>query len=245
MPLINFIESYQILMTSKILPSQLTDEEILALLDAEDELIEDELTQPFEYSNDIVPFLSNYNITPGTTQVSKKLMYKLYKAYSKQPVDPLNFTVQVSNYIQHDRDNFLLNIDQFAISKHIYQAEKTRDKTKSLGFQKHFNWFVEEAQVQKGKVWMEGFILFYVYKDFCKSRRVSPRFGYVNFHKFLKLNFEYKRIKENRSLWFKVDPKTAKFFSEEECEQIRTARTKEKRRSKEEGKQQPEETSSK
>ena len=226
----------------KILPSQLTDEEILDLLSKEDQLWDEDVAQIFDYNDDIVPFLSNYQITPGTTPVSKKLLYKLYKAYSKQPLDQLKFNIQLGNYIQHDRENFLVNIDQFAISRHIYDTQKTRDKTKSLSFQKHFNWFIDEAKIEKGRVWVEGFILFYVYKDFCKSRRVIPKLGYVNFHKFLKLHFDYKRIKGNRSLWFKVDNNTATIFSEEECERIRQARTKEKRRSKEESEREPEET---
>jgi hypothetical protein len=227
----------------KVLPSQLTDEEILALLDAEDQLWDEDTSKIFDYNDDIVPFLSNYQITPGTTPVSKKLIYKLYKAYSKQPLDQLNFTTQLGNYISHDRDHFLLNTDQFAISKYVYEAEKTRDKTKSLTFQKHFNWFLQEAKVEKGRTWIEGFILFYIYKDFCKSRRVNPKFGYVNFHKFLKLNFDYKRIKGNRSLWFRVDEQTATIFSEEECERIRQARTKETRGRKKETSGEAEETS--
>lgn len=227
----------------KILPSQLTDEEILALLESEEE-VEVVAAEVFDYEGDIVPFLSFYNITPGKTQVSKKLLYKLYKAYSKQPIDKLNFTTQLGNFITHDRNHFLINIDQFAISKHIYETEKTRDKTKSLTYQKHFNWFMQEGNVQPGNVWLEGFILFYIYKDFCKSRRVHPKFGYNNFHKFLKLHFEYKRIKENRSLWFKVNEVTSTIFSEEERERIRQARTtKETGRSSEESESKSEETS--
>ena len=227
----------------KVLPSQLTDEEILALLDAEDQLWDEDITKIFDYNDDIVPFLSNYQITPGTTPVSKKLIYKLYRAYSKQPLDQHNFNIQIGKYISPGRDHFLINMDQFVVSKHIYEAEKTRDKTKSLAFQKHFNWFVEEAKIEKGRVWIEGFILFYIYKDFCKSRRVNPKFGYVNFHKFLKLHFEYKRLKGNRSLWFKIDEQTANFYTEEEKNVIRQARTEKTGRSKEETSGEAKETS--
>jgi hypothetical protein len=223
----------------RVLPSQLTDEEILTLLEAEEKLWDEDIAKIFDYNDDIVPFLSNYQITPGTTQVSKKLLYKLYKAYSKNPLDNLNFNVKAGTYLSHDRDHYLINIDQFAISKHIYETQKTKDKTKSLSFQKHFGWFVEESKVQQGKVWLEGFILFYIYKDFCRQRRVNPKLGYTNFHKFLKLHFQYKRIKGNRSLWFKVDEQTANIFSEEERERIREARQK-TRRSKEESERESE-----
>lgn len=212
---------------SRLLPSQLTEEEILALLDSDE--VEDDTAQIFDYKDDVVPFMGFYKITPGHNLVSKKLLYKLYKAYSKQPLDNLNFNIQLGQYLQPAANHFHINQDTFAISQAVYQAEKTRDKTKAIVYQKHFDWFITEGQVQKGTFWIEGFILFYIYKDFCKQRRVSPKLGYVNFHKFLKLHYPYRRIKENRSLFFRVDEKTAKTFTEEDCVKIREARTKKAR----------------
>jgi len=210
------------------LPSQLTEQEILDLLYSDE--VEEETKQIFDYTDDVVPFLTNYNITPGTSYVSKKLIYKLYKLYSKEPLDKQTFNIQVGRYVEPAGGNFLINIDNFAISNHIYTKEKTRDKTKSLNYQKHFQWFLTERGVEKGKVWLEGFVLFFIYKDFCNSRRVSPKLGYVNFHKFLKLHLPYRRVKENRSLWFKVNEATFNIFNEEERAKIRAARTKKETR---------------
>lgn len=222
---------------SRILPSQLTEEEILALLDSEE--VVEEKAAIFDYNDDIVPFLSFYKITPGKTPVSKKLLYKLYRTYSKHPLDQKEFSIKVGKFVIPRGAYYDLNMDNFAISAHLYQAEKTRDKTKSLSYQKHFNWFLAERKVERGIKWIEGFILFFIYKDFCKDRRVKPKLGYINFHKFLKLNFQYKRIKENRSLFFKVDQDTAQLFSGDECERIRNARSsKETRGSKKESEQQ-------
>lgn len=102
----------------KVLPSQLTDEEILALLESEDE-VDVVVAQVFDYNDDIVPFLSFYNITPGDTPVSKKLVYKLYKTYSKQPLDKVTFITQVARFVSHRGDHLFLNTDNFAISQHI------------------------------------------------------------------------------------------------------------------------------
>jgi hypothetical protein len=221
---------------SRILPSTLTDEEILALLDSED--VEEEVLQVFEYDDvdDIVPFLTFYNITPGTTPVSKRLLHKLYKLHSKDPIELNFFNIQVGRFVPIVGANFLLNMDNFAISSHIYKAEKTRDKTKSLTYQKHFQWFLETRGIESGNVWIEGFILFFIYKDFCKSRRVNTKLGYVNFHKFLKLHLPYRRIKGNRALFFRVNKETATIFSKDDCDKIRAARTtKETRGSKKAG----------
>lgn len=221
------------------LPSQLTEQELLDLLNSED--VPESTVQIFDYKDDIVPFMGFYNITPGTSPVSKKLIYKLYKTYSKEPLDSLNFTIQLGKFVSHDRDHFLVNLDNFAISNHIYEAEKTREKTKSISYQKHFNWFIDNAGVQTGSSWVEGFLIFHQYKDFCRERRVTPKLGYVNFHKFLKLHFQYRRVKENRALWFRVNYETANKYTEQEKEVIRDGR-KETRGREKKGKRKPEES---
>lgn len=214
-------------MTSKrFLPSSLTEEELIELLNSAEDHPKAEI---MEYTNDVVPFLSNYSITPGDTRVSKKLIYSLYKTYSDNPVSQPEFTTKMGLYIQHNSLFFKINKDQFAISQHIYEETKKREKTKSLTYQKHFKWFLDTAEVKSGTKWIEGFVLFYIYKTFCKGRRVHPKLGYTNFHKFLKLHFTNRRIKENRALWFKVDELTFSLLSEPEKEVLRDTRKKEGR----------------
>jgi hypothetical protein len=218
-------------MATKILPSQLSYEELINLLGSSEP---EPTEQILEYTNDVVPFLTNYGITPGNVPVSKKLLYKLYKTYSKNAILINEFSTKVGEYIT-DKSTlyYYINYDNFAISKYIYSETVKRDKTKSLIYQKHFNWFITEKQVKTGSKWVEGFVLFYIYKDFCKSRRVNPKLGYVNYHKFLKLHFQNKRIKGNRSLWFKVDQDTYSILSNEEKNVIREARQKTRRSKKE------------
>lgn len=208
----------------KILPSQLSESELLELLNSTEEV--EQSIEIFDYKDDIVPFLRSYNITPGHTLVSKKLVYKLYKTYSKAPLPEREFNIQTGRFIAATGKYYSMNLDNFAVSNHIYKAEKTRDKTKSLTYQKHFTWFITEQQISKGNSWIEGFIIYYIYQDFCRQRRVKPKFGYINFHKFLKLHFPYKRIKGNRSLWFKIDSITANLLTEEDKNVIRKAREK-------------------
>jgi hypothetical protein len=218
-------------MATKILPSQLSYEELINLLGSSEP---EPTEQILEYTNDVVPFLTNYGITPGNVPVSKKLLYKLYKTYSKNAILINEFSTKVGEYIT-DKSTlyYYINYDNFAISKYIYSETAKRDKTKSLIYQKHFNWFITEKQVKTGSKWVEGFVLFYIYKDFCKLRRVNPKLGYVNYHKFLKLHFQNKRIKGNRSLWFKVDQDTYSILSNEEKNVIREARQKTRRSKKE------------
>lgn len=204
----------------------------MTLLDGEDsDAAEDQIIESY---NDVIPFLTNYNITPGDTLVSKKLLYKLYKAYSSEPMSVREFAMEVGTFVQAKGEFYHINMDNFAISKHIYAQQSRVDKTKSLTYQKHYTWFVKERAVQRGSKWLEGFVLFYIYKDFCKSRRVNPKLGYKSFHRFLKLHFQYRRKNENRSLWFRVDDQTYNLITKEERDVITAARQKEARGRKEE-----------
>lgn len=226
----------------KILPSQLTYEELMEVMNSPDDFTP-KVEQITDFNNDIVPFLTNYGITPGTTPVSKKLLYNLYKTYSKQPVTNYEFQLQAGQYITDKSTTYYyINQDNFAISKSIYSETKKREKTKSLTYQKHFQWFVDQRLVTSGHKWLEGFILFYIYKSFCKERNIRPKFGYKSFHKFLKLHFTFRRVKENRALFFKVDANTHELIPEDEKNVIRATRTKkETRRSEEESEGKPEE----
>lgn len=219
-------------MSLKTLPSQLSYEELIAAM-ADAPEVENEV---LDYTDDVVPFLSNYNVTPGDNLVSKKLLYKLYKTYSNNPQDSVSFATRVGEFVSTKRagpgEFYCLNQDNFRISQQIFKQDTKIEKTKSLTYQKHFQWFLDGQGVKKGTKWVEGFILFFIYKDFCRSKRSNPQLGYENFHKFLKLHFQYRRLKENRSLWFKVDELTHNLLSEEEKNVIREARkkTKETRR---------------
>lgn len=228
----------------KTLPSQLSYEELMEAMEDAPE-VEGEV---LEHTEDVVPFLSSYNVTPGDHLVSKRLLYKLYRTYSKNPVPQQPFILQVGDFVATKfaggRPFFCLNQDNFAISTAIFKNEKRIEKTKSLTYQKHFQWFLTGRGVKKGSKWVEGFILFYIYRDFCKSHRINPKLGYENFHKFLKLHFKFRRLRENRSLWFQVDSTTHSILEESEKDVIRESRKKAPRRSKKSIEIKPEESPS-
>jgi len=209
------------------------------LSDDEDSAADNEILESY---NDVVPFLTNYNITPGDTLVSKKLLYKLYKTYSTEPMNSMEFAMQVGEFVEAKGMFYRINIDNFAVSKHIYAEQNKIDKTKSITYQTHYNWFVKEIGMNRGLKWVEGFVLFYIYKDFCKSRRVNPKLGYNSFHRFLKLHFQFRRKNENRSLWFRVDDKIHNLLTEAEKDVLRDARQKTRRSKKEDNGTQSTET---
>ena len=95
-------------MSKKTLPTAMTYEELLAAMQASEDASVDEVetvSQPIEeileYENNVVPFLSHYNIQPGEMTVSKKLLYELYKKHVQDPLEPLQFHRIVGKFIGH------------------------------------------------------------------------------------------------------------------------------------------------
>lgn len=216
----------------------MTYEELLAAMEQEEISVPDApaTEEILEYENNVVPFLSHFNVLPGETAVSKKLLYQLYKKYVDEPRDVLSFNRIVGQFLGHYRNysgNFyMINQDQFAISQHIFKlfTKSHVVKTKSATYQKHFLTFLTTKNVTKGSHWVQGFVLYEIYRDFCRDRHKRAAFSYEAFFKFLKQNFKFKRVNENRSMWFAVNEDTKNYYTKEELDDII-----EKRRSKKEG----------
>lgn len=218
-------------------------EELLAAMEQEEVSVPETENSPpapteeiLEYENNVIPFLSHYNIQPGDLTVSKKLLYELYKRYTNEPVIALTFHRIVGKFIgqyaNYSGTFYKINQDQFAITKHIFEHFKQHRvvKTKSRTYQNHFKSFLTTKNISKGSSWLQGFVLYEIYRDFCRDRHKRAKFSYRNFHDFLKENFKYKRLKGNRSLWFAVNEETTRYFPEEKLKEIIEARRRSKDR---------------
>lgn len=226
-------------MSKKTLPSAMTYEELLAAMELEEaiEVVDNPATEEIlEYENNVVPFLSHYNIQPGDLTVSKKLLYELYKKHVEEPLEALQFHRIVGKFIgqyaNYSGTFYRINQDQFAISAHIFKlfTDSKITKTKSKTYQNHFNSFLKTKNISKGTHWVQGFVLYEIYRDFCRDRHKRAAFSYRNFHEFLKQNFKHKRLNGNRSLWFAVNEETKSYFTKEQIDDIIEARRSKKER---------------
>jgi len=221
---------------NKKLPSQASYEELMAALEGGEEAVTEEqkTEEILEYHNNIVPFLSHYNITPGNYSVTKSLLYRLYKAYVEEPAPALVFHRVVGQYLHkyHNRSGgfYQLNLDQFKISKHMFDLlrDSKIDKTKSVKWRKRFETFLEAKNIAAGKDWVAGYVLYEIYLDWCRERKKGPSFSYSAFHSFLKVYFSGQRKTANRSLWFQVNENAANYYTKEQLDGIEKRRSKKK-----------------
>jgi hypothetical protein len=224
-------------MTGKKLPSQASYEELLAALTESEEETQDEAPEAdevLEFSNNVVPFLSHYQIIPGEFPVTKSLLYKLYRMYSIDPVPQLVFHRIVGEYLPKYSNRsgrfYRINIDQFKISNEIFKLHQKPkvDKVKSPKWRKRFEAFLKEKNITAGDFWVAGFVIYEIYLDFNRERKKKPVFSYESFHGMLKEYFKNQRKTSNRSLWFKVNETPATYFNREQLNEIQARRSKKK-----------------
>lgn len=214
----------------------ITDDELMKMLEGAEE---GPIT---EYENDVLPFLSQYNIVDGDERVTTTLLYKLYKNYSANPMKKRAFVKAVNEFLvmkqTYNCYYYMINIDALSISKEYYKLVKDKHDE---GFSSRSNWqidhinrFIDEYDLQRGSHWLRGASLYELYCLKFRKQKRKPRLSYKMFLKLMKLYFENKYDKEN---WFGINERYKEFVSPEEIEKIREGRTAKRRNtSKQKGK---------
>lgn len=224
-----------------ILPSTATYEELLAAMEQEDIVVAEEvesapqeIPEVLEYDNNVIPFLSHYQIQPGEFLVSKSQLYSLYRQHVMDPIPQLNFHRIVGQFIGHYRNHsgnfYKINLHQFKLSEYMFKLRvgKIKKVDKSKGWRRHFESFLKKKEIEKGNNWLEGYILQEIYRDFCRDRKKRPALGYENFLKMGRLYFEHRRVSSSRAVFFKVNDKAYNYFTEEKKDEFREARRSQK-----------------
>lgn len=215
-------------MALKKLPNSLTNKE---LLDSIKDVSNDEPVILETHSNDVLKFLTTYNIKPGKQLVMKRLLYDLYRKWSKMPVDPRKFTFEVGKYLLlHGtrRPCYFINREGFTLAQEIEKLyiQHTKDKTKIVNYKRHFDSFLNYYGLKPGNYYIESYVLYNLYDKWVyKNGNQRHPLGSNQFHSFCKLYFKKERLTSNRVAWFGVNKKAIQqHLSQDEIEYIRQGR---------------------
>lgn len=186
--------------------------------------------QIIDYHNDIVPFLSKYEIKPGEHLLKRNLLYKLYRLYSKDPRGLQAFSIEVNKYLvqicQGRTEYYKINQDSFKLSEEVHRLlqKPKRDFTKSPVMKKHFEQYMGRFELKPGNYWIEGYLLYLLYDGwYYQSGRKAP-IGYKNFIKLCRLYFKSERITANRVTWFAVDEQLLQHVTQDRIASMREKR---------------------
>lgn len=214
-------------MELKKLPNSLTTEELLELADKPNK--EAEVLETSK--NDVLRFLTTYNIKPGKQTVKKRLLYDLYRKWSDDPLESKNFNLEVGKYLlvhfKGIQAYYCINRKGFRLAMDIEELylKHSKDKTKVIGYKKHFDSFLKHYELKPGKYYIETFVLYTLYDKWTYKNGANNPLGYNQFYNFCKLYFTKKRKTSNRVAWFGVNKSSIdKHLTKEELAYIRQGR---------------------
>lgn len=210
------------------LPTELSVEDLVAATS------QDGPEQVLESKNDVIPFLTHFQLKQGAYCVNKRVIYDLYRRWSKEPLTNISFNIEANKYLFSRQigknEYFLINEDSFKLERRSFQLiSKKRDKRKSPRFVQHFNNFLTECSISEGSTYIPSYGLHKVYKDWCKRIGKKPRLSYNILFQFFDLQFKSKRVHTSKGKAFAVSENIKELISEEDIKSIQEAR---KRKSK-------------
>lgn len=199
---------------SKKIITELTDEELNKLL--EDSSNSESIT--VFNKNDINEFISVYGIKSGTYQVSIKLLGKLYRQWSKDPIHPRTFANCLTDlfpYIRGGDSNFLcVNKDVWKLKEVFDNYFKSQEKTKMKHYKTHFDAFINYYKLKKGSFFIKDNVLYNLYDKWTYKNKNNNPLIKSQFINFCKLYFpKYKKIEKIH--WFPIDHSINQYLSEE------------------------------
>jgi hypothetical protein len=185
-------------------PRELELEELLKALEGTTDA---PAASPTDYHNDVLAFLSHYNIQNGPEKVSKTLIKKIYNEWSENPISKDKLENELTKLLQSDARYYHLNQRSInlAASAYKYLSEnKTIKKVKSPHYKKHFETYLNHYGIKRGKVWIPVFVLFHLYDKWIYGNKRNRGLTKDYFQQFCNLYFERKRV-DMTYYWYGVD----------------------------------------
>lgn len=191
---------------SKLKPiTEISNEELLDLI-----LENPKQVATFNYSNDVLEFISTYNIQSGEHQILLPLIYNLYKKWSQKPIHRITFGTEMSKLfvsVQYGKGT-TYRINK---SKEFFQEKsikKVQNKTKRKRWNKHFKLFLDKFELKSGRFFIKDVVLYNLYDRWVYKNHNKNPLSLHQFLKFCRLNFKKPAPKMIRSHeWFSVDSK--------------------------------------
>ena len=223
-------------MESKTPPNNLSDTDLLDILN-KTSAEEKELIKIEDSSNDdILEFISFYRIESGEHFVSHHLISKLYCNWSKTPYKVSQFHKIFAFYFPRYKNGltwgYLLNTDTLNISKQLFNflnKSKFNKKSNTL----NLNNFIKKFDIKPGNFRIDKENLYYLYTNWLIRSKKNIQLQIV-FLGFMKSFLKYELIEDR--LYFLIDECMFNYITKEEVNKIKKGKLvrneKEKKRNK-------------
>jgi hypothetical protein len=213
--------------TKRVLPGNLALEDLLEAINNPQEHTSPE--SPINEDASVYGFLITYGIKSGESTIKSRLLYELYKCWTKTPLTKTQFEKHVTKYLINSSRSgqtvYLIDKDAFKIGEEIQKFLIPNNKTKSKSYKKHFETYLTKYNIKPGTYWLESYILYFLYDKWIYSIKKKAPLGEKQFFNFCKLYFKYKRNDSSRVMWFGLDKESLmKTVTEDQLRRIRKGR---------------------
>lgn len=149
--------------------TEIDTEELLELLSDSND---DELDLDYsEYKNDILNFISVFNIKQGEEYIKAFTLYSIYKVWSKNPISKNQFYLEIQKYFFSNSNGYLINRNAIQLAHEAYiKFQRKKIKLKSKFWTKHFEDFLLFHSLKNGSFWIEDNILYFLYDKYTHER---------------------------------------------------------------------------
>jgi len=174
--------------------SKLSDQELLEIIQQSGD--SGQLPQA---ENNLPLFISIFGLEEGELKIPVKLVYRLYKLWSKQKMAEEAFYRQMNLLLPNKQEIegkmcWLLNATTIKITEDIYKLikDKKKNKQNTHYYKKHFETFLKSCNIVKGSDWVSVSDLRTTYLAWIKTKYKKNPLGMKNFEGFCRLYLDIK-----------------------------------------------------
>ena len=222
----------------KKLPHTVDTDELLKLINqspAASPENTDTLPEVIEYKNDIMSFLSTFNIQEGDKRIKKNLLYSIYKAWSGDPCKRKDFILELSAMLPTSADTagapqFKINQNAVKLTYDVYTKYVDEYKVlKSKKYASHFEDFLNYFSLKSDGYWIELKLLYFLYDKYTfligyPGRILTLR----HFEKFCTLHLKKKVTSAGKV--YELSPNITNFFQPGQLERMKKEHAKERKK---------------
>lgn len=208
-------------------------EELLELMGSSKEDVSQKSEEEY-VSNQSIRFLAYYDIKPGNHRISTKMLFKLFKSWTKDKSYKYeDFVKDLYNQLEMKTTTFQRNKHQyFKINKNILNITRYLEESKpkkiifrkTMFYKKFMEEFLEQHNIKAGPIFVEADILYYLF-DYYNQKKTRRMVSYEKFVSLCHLYFDTKQLGLG-STWFGVNESIKSLITEEWVKTWRQGRVK-------------------
>ena len=198
------------------IPKDLSTEELLDSLNTAEDTDSYTREHKQDLLSEVLLFISHFDIQKGEYKVHQKYVYKLYRVFSKSPVNSAKFLNTFTSIFPHKTNTFFyVNKDVINIIK-IADQHSSKRKIKNSINPKLLNsvkTFLNHKDIKPGGFWVESFILTELYNDY-RIKFKQANYNAKTLTSVFSILFESVKTKHNGFVWLKINKKALDIFDE-------------------------------